>query len=86
MARQCVTVSNHRFLRGKIVDREQYDQWKEQNQGVEGVSMEMIGVDVEINASSFHIQDDDTEKLHEQSTLDEGDEKDGSKLLVKTYT
>ena len=43
------------FLRGKIVDKEQYDQWKEQNQGVEDASMQMIDVDVEIHASSFHI-------------------------------
>jgi len=80
----CDSHSNHRFLRGKIVDREQYDQWKEQNQGVEDVSMEMIGVDVEIHASSFHIQDDDSETLHVRSTPNEGDEKDGTILLLKT--
>ena len=81
----CDSHCNPRFLRGKIVDREQYDQWKEQNQGVEDVSMEMIGVDVEIHASSFHIQDDDKEQPGVQSTPNEGDEKDGTNLLMKTY-
>ena len=45
----------------------------------------MIGVDVEIHASSFHIQDDDKEQLHVQSTPNEGDEKDGTNLLMKAY-
>ena len=30
-----------------------YDKWKEQNQGIEDGSMQMIDVDVEIHASSF---------------------------------
>jgi len=81
----CDSHCNRRFLRGKIVDREQYDQWKEQNQGVEDVSMEMIGVDVEIHVSSFHIQDDDKEQPGVQSTPNEGDEKDGTNLLMKAY-
>jgi hypothetical protein len=79
-----VTV-NHRFLRGKIVDKEQYDQWKEQNQGVGDASMQMIDLDVEIHASSFHIPDDDEEKLYAPSSPNEGEEKDCTNLLMKTY-
>ena len=79
-----VTV-NHRFLRGEIVGKEQHDQWKEQNQGVEDASMQMNHVDVEIHASSFHVQDDDEKKLQVPSTPNEGEEKDGTNLLMKTY-
>jgi hypothetical protein len=85
IVRQCVMVTlNHRFLRGKIVDREPYDQWNEHNQGAEGASMQMVDVDVEIHPPSFHIQYDDQEKLHAQSTPNEGEEKDGTNLVMKT--
>jgi hypothetical protein len=72
---------NHRFLRGKTVDRSRYDQWEDQTQPVSCPDGDEM-TDVEVHVESFDIQDDD-EQVHVPSNSDDKNEKDCVLLLAK---
>jgi len=71
---------NHRFLRGKIVDKARYDLWKDQSQNANADDGDEM--DTQIQTMSFHIEDEDEQMLDVGNTRDTKD-KDGALLLVK---
>ena len=69
------------FLRGKIVDKSKYDEWKKENDETNTVSKEMNEIKTDVNASDENENEQD-DSVHDKFAM-QNNEKENEQLLVQ---